>query len=42
MKNKNRRKYSNGDVVIVGGYEFVVIGYSYPSMQYIVRRVDGL
>ena len=42
MKNKNRRKYNNGDTVIVGGYKFVVIGYHYPSMQYIVRRSDGL
>ena len=42
MKNKNRRKYKNKDKVIVGGYEFIVEGYHYPSMSYLLRRNDGL
>lgn len=42
MKNKNKRKYNNGDKVEIGGYEFVVIGYHYPSMHYALERCDGL
>lgn len=42
MKNKNRRKYKNEDKVVVGGYEFIVKGYHYPSMSYVLHRRDGL
>ena len=42
MKNKNRRKYKDGDKVIVDGYEFTVLGYHYPSMSYVLKRKDGL
>ena len=39
---KNKRKYQDGETVIIGGYEFIISGYHYPSMEYIVRRSDGL
>ena len=39
---KNQRKYQDGETVIIGGYEFIISGYHYPSMEYIVRRSDGL
>lgn len=42
MRNKNRRKYKNEDKVIVGDYEFIVKGYHYPSISYLLYRSDGL
>lgn len=39
---KNRRKYKDGDKVVVGGYEFVVKSYHYPSKSYGLHRSDGL
>lgn len=42
MKNKNRRKYKNGDKVVVDGCEYIVIRYHYASMTYTLERSDGL
>ena len=39
---KNKRKYKDGDKVIVGGYEFIVKTYHYPSKIYGLYRSDGL
>lgn len=39
---KNKRKYKVGDKVTVGGYEFVVQTYHYPSKTYGLYRSDGL
>ena len=42
MKNKNRRKYNDGDRVVVDNCEYIVRNYHYPSMTYTLVRSDGL
>lgn len=42
MKNKNRRKYKDGDRVTIDGCEYKVVSYHYASMTYALRRNDGL
>lgn len=39
---KNKRKYKDGDRVMIDGFEYVVRSYHYPSMTYTLARSDGL
>ena len=39
---KNKRKYKDGDRVMIDGFEYVVRSYHYPSMTYTLVRSDGL
>ena len=42
MKNKNKRKYKDGDKVVIDGCEYKVASYHYASMTYALQRSDGL
>ena len=39
---KNKRKYKDGDKIIIDSFEYTVRDYHYPSMTYNLERSDGL